>query len=156
MIQLALRSSIQAEAPIGSARSARIDGSATAVIISSSPARKTPVPNTIRSTIAERRSIRGGSGGPASGCSALDGPGSRVQRCRRRLPMSRPKPPRAERNAGAFMGPDVMIPVPMRTLSDDYRDEPAEPEDTDRIPEPEPSGLVRRVLDRITSWGQRG
>ena len=46
MIQLALRSSIQAEPVAGSARSARIDGSATAVTRSSSPARKTPVPKT--------------------------------------------------------------------------------------------------------------
>ena len=45
MIQLALRSSIQAEPPVGSARSARIDGSATAVTSSSSPARNTPSPD---------------------------------------------------------------------------------------------------------------
>ena len=63
--------------------------------------------------------------------------------------MGRPKPPRAERNAGAFMGPDVMIPVPMRTLGDDYHDEPTEPEDSDRMPEPEPHGFVRRVLDKL-------
>jgi hypothetical protein len=63
--------------------------------------------------------------------------------------MSRPKPRRAEHNAGAFMGPDVMIPVPMRTLSDDYRDEATEPEDSERMPEPEPPGLLRRVLDRM-------
>ena len=43
MIQLALRSSIQAEPPVASARSSRIEGSATAVIISSRPARNTPV-----------------------------------------------------------------------------------------------------------------
>ena len=38
----------------------------------------------------------------------------------------------------------------MRTLSDDYADEPAEPEDSDRVPEPraEP-GLVRRLLPRL-------
>jgi hypothetical protein len=36
----------------------------------------------------------------------------------------------------------------MRTLSDEYRDEP-EPEDSDREPEPEPAGLVRRIIDRL-------
>ena len=55
MIQLALRSSIQAEVPFASTRSARIDGSATAVIISSRPARKTPAPNTASNAYAERR-----------------------------------------------------------------------------------------------------
>ena len=40
---------------------------------------------------------------------------------------------RAERNAGAFLGPAGMIPVPTRTLSNDYSDEP-EPEDSDRVP----------------------
>jgi hypothetical protein len=42
-----------------------------------------------------------------------------------------------------------MIPVPMRTLSDDYRDEPTEPEDSDREPAPEPPGLVRRIIERL-------
>ena len=51
MIQLALRSSIHAEPPVGSARSARIDGSATAVTMSSSPARNTPIPTTASSTM---------------------------------------------------------------------------------------------------------
>ena len=50
MIQLALRSSIQADVPFAATRSARIDGRATAVIMSSSPARNTPVPNTTSST----------------------------------------------------------------------------------------------------------
>ncbi len=63
--------------------------------------------------------------------------------------MSRPKPRRAERNAGAFLGPDILVPAPMRTLSDDYHDEPTEPEDSDRVPELEPPGLLRRVLDRL-------
>ena len=63
--------------------------------------------------------------------------------------MSRPRPRRPVRNAGAFLGPDVLIPVPMSTLSDEYQDEPAEPEDSDREPEPEPRGRVRRVLDRL-------
>jgi hypothetical protein len=63
--------------------------------------------------------------------------------------MSRPKPRRAEGNAGAFLGPDILIPAPIRTLGDEYHDEPAEPEDSDRQPEPEPTSLVRRVLDRL-------
>ena len=58
MIQLALRSSTQADPSVGSARSARIDGSATAVTMSSRPARNTPAPTTASSTYAERRSIR--------------------------------------------------------------------------------------------------
>ncbi len=41
--------------------------------------------------------------------------------------MGRPRKSRTERNAGAFLGPDLLIPVPMRTLSDEYRDEPAAP-----------------------------
>ena len=59
MIQLALRSSIQAELPFTSTRLARMDGRATAVIMSSRPARNTPVPNTASSTTAVRRSISG-------------------------------------------------------------------------------------------------
>jgi hypothetical protein len=62
--------------------------------------------------------------------------------------MSRPKPRRAERNAGAFLGPDILVPASLRTLSDEYRDEPTYPED-EHEPEPEPPGLVRRVIDRL-------
>lgn len=63
-----------------------------------------------------------------------------------------PEPKRAEHNAGAFLGAGGIqaMPVPMSTLSDEYHDEPTEPEDSDRIPEPEPPGLVRRVIDRLT------
>ena len=68
--------------------------------------------------------------------------------------MSRPKPRQAERNAGAFLGPDVLVPAPMRTLDDEYHDEPTEPEDSDREPEPEPPGAIRRVLDRLKRRGQ--
>ena len=66
--------------------------------------------------------------------------------------MGEPKPKRAERSAGAFLGTDPtgMVPVPMRTLSDEYHDEPTEPQDSDRIPEPEPPGQIRRVVDRLT------
>jgi hypothetical protein len=63
--------------------------------------------------------------------------------------MSRPKPRRAERNAGAFLGPDITVPVPMRTLSDDYTDEPAEAEDSERVPDPEPPGFLRRAVEQL-------
>ena len=62
--------------------------------------------------------------------------------------MSRSSKRQAERNAGAFLGPTGMIPVPMKTLSDDYKDVPSEPEDSDRMPEPEKPGLVRRFLNK--------
>jgi hypothetical protein len=62
--------------------------------------------------------------------------------------MSRPKPRRMERNAGAFLGPDMLVPVPMRTLSDDLRDEPTEPEE-EREPTPQPPGRIRRVVERL-------
>ena len=66
---------------------------------------------------------------------------------------------RAERNAGAFLTPDLgggggMIPAPMRTLSDDYSDEP-EPEDSDRVPEPREPGRVRRLLDKLGRHSDR-
>lgn len=63
--------------------------------------------------------------------------------------MGRPKPRRAERNAGAFLGPDILVPASMRTLCDEYRDERAEPGE-EREPGPEPPGLVRRVIERLT------
>ncbi len=65
--------------------------------------------------------------------------------------MGEPKRKQAVRNAGAFLNPDSysMIPVPMGTLSDEYHDAPVEPEDSDRVPEPEPPGLARRVIDRL-------
>ncbi len=64
--------------------------------------------------------------------------------------MSRSKQGQGERNAGAFLGPDMLVPAPIRTLSDDYRDEPTEPEDSDREPEPESPSLISRVLDQLT------
>jgi hypothetical protein len=64
--------------------------------------------------------------------------------------MSRPKPRKAERNAGAFLGPDMLVPAPIRTLSDDYRDEPTEPEDPDPEPEPGLPGVIHRALDQLT------
>jgi hypothetical protein len=56
---------------------------------------------------------------------------------------------RPERNAGAFLGPDLLVPVPMRTLSDEYHDAPAEPEDSDREPEPEPRSRARGLIEGI-------
>jgi hypothetical protein len=47
-----------------------------------------------------------------------------------------------------------MIPVPMRTLSDDYADVP-EPEDSDRVPEPKEPGRVRRLLDKLGRHSDR-
>jgi len=66
--------------------------------------------------------------------------------------MGRSKPRKAERNAGAFLGPDLLVPIPMSTPGDEYRDKPADPEDSERDPEPEPEprGLIRRVLERLT------
>ena len=62
MIQLALRSSIQAEVPSASTRSARIDGSATAVIISSRPGEEDPGPEH-REQRVRRTAVHGGSVG---------------------------------------------------------------------------------------------
>jgi hypothetical protein len=35
----------------------------------------------------------------------------------------------------------------MRTLSDDYADEPTEAEDSERVPDPKPVGFFGRALD---------
>jgi hypothetical protein len=66
--------------------------------------------------------------------------------------MPEPEPKRAIHNAGAFLTPDGIggpFPVPMGTLSDEYHDEPAEPEE-DHEPEPEAPGIVRKAIDRLT------
>ena len=60
-----------------------------------------------------------------------------------------PRAKRAERSAGAFLGPDLLAAVPIRTLSDEYRDEPTEPEDSERIPEPELPSLIHRAVNRL-------
>lgn len=70
--------------------------------------------------------------------------------------MSRPRRRTAERNAGPFLAQYGTKAVPMRTLSDDYRDKPTEPEDSDREPEPEPRGLVRTIIDRLERPFGRG
>jgi hypothetical protein len=69
--------------------------------------------------------------------------------------MGESKPKQPERNAGAFLGPDVLIPVPMRTLSDDYHDTRAEPPD-DREPPSEPPGLVARIRERFAHRADPG
>ena len=69
--------------------------------------------------------------------------------------MSRSNPRRAERNAGGFLGPDMLVPVPMSTLSDDMRDEPTEPPE-EREPEPEPPGPIRREVERLARRSDRG
>lgn len=53
--------------------------------------------------------------------------------------------------SGAFLSSDGFqnIPVPIRTLSDDYHDTP-EPEDSDRVPPREPEGALTRVIHRLT------
>ena len=42
----------------------------------------------------------------------------------------------------------MLAPVPMRTLTDEYHDEPIDPPD-DRIPPPEPPGILDRVIERL-------
>ena len=69
--------------------------------------------------------------------------------------MSEPKLKHAQHNAGAFLGPDLLAPIPMKTLSDEYHDTPAEPEDSDRVPPPEVPGRVRQFLDQLTAIGKR-
>jgi hypothetical protein len=64
--------------------------------------------------------------------------------------MGEPKPKKAVHNAGAFLSDGRgMLAVPMHTLSDDYHDEPTEPEDSDRVPQPEPPSRARRLIDRL-------
>jgi hypothetical protein len=67
--------------------------------------------------------------------------------------MPEPKPKRTERNAGAFANPTDIgggVPVPMSTLSDEYHDEPTEPEDSDRVPERDLPSLAHRVVEWLT------
>jgi len=60
--------------------------------------------------------------------------------------------PRFDGIAGPFQG--IGLPQ-VRTLSDEYRDTP-EPEDSERIPPPEPPGLIRRITGRLQeSRGKR-
>jgi hypothetical protein len=68
--------------------------------------------------------------------------------------MSRGSPRRATKNAGAFLSPVGALPVPMRTLSDDYEDPPTYPDD-ERVPEPRPPSRIRRVFDRLVRRSSR-
>jgi len=63
--------------------------------------------------------------------------------------MGEPERKKVERNFGAFLGPFGAAPVPMHPLTDDYHDEPTEPEDSDRVPEPDPPSRLRRLIRRI-------
>jgi len=63
--------------------------------------------------------------------------------------MARNERPRAERNAGAFMGPDIMVPVPMGTLGDEQSNPDRDLED-DRPPPKPRRGWLRRVVDGLT------
>lgn len=65
--------------------------------------------------------------------------------------MPEPERKKAVHNAGAFLTDTSygMIPIPMSTLSDEYHDEPTESEDSDRVPDREPPGLFRRLVDRM-------
>jgi hypothetical protein len=46
------------------------------------------------------------------------------------------------------LGPHGIVGLPLRTLSDAYSDTP-EPEDSDRVPAPDPPSLARRLVDRL-------
>jgi hypothetical protein len=60
--------------------------------------------------------------------------------------MTKPKP-RAEPNAGAFMGPDIMVPVPMGKLGTDYP--PDRPERLAGNRTVQPRGWLSRVVHRL-------
>jgi hypothetical protein len=63
--------------------------------------------------------------------------------------MSRTSTTRRERDATPLLGPSILVAVPLRTLADEYHDEPVEPVDSDRVPEPEVPGRLRRVMDGL-------
>ena len=57
--------------------------------------------------------------------------------------------PKAERNAGMFLGPGGPFPAVIRPDTDDLRDAPPEPEDPDQpVPATPRQGLVDRLLGR--------
>ncbi len=60
--------------------------------------------------------------------------------------------PRFDGVAGPFQG--IGLPG-VRTLSDEYHDTP-EPEDSARVPPPEPPGLIRRIARRLRTPRGRG
>jgi len=52
--------------------------------------------------------------------------------------------------SGAFLSDGFQnIPVPIRTLSDEYQDKP-EPKDSSVVPPREPEGVVTRVVHTVT------
>lgn len=61
--------------------------------------------------------------------------------------MSQHRRREAEPNAGAFLGPDMLVPVPMGS-SGGARGETLEPEE-DRVPEPPRPGPLRRFRERL-------
>ena len=69
--------------------------------------------------------------------------------------MSRHEPPDGRPKTKAFLGPDILAPVPLRTLSDDWHDQATDPPE-ERPPEREPPNLVRRVIDRLSQLADRG
>jgi hypothetical protein len=61
----------------------------------------------------------------------------------------------AEARFDGILGAYGEYPLPaVRTLSDEYRDV-AEPEDSERVPPQEPSGLVRRFATRVEELVRR-
>ena len=71
------------------------------------------------------------------------------------MTINRQKP---QRNAGAFLAPDALMPAPMRTLSDEIPASDPEPEE-EREPQPEPPGFIARVrgaADRLTHRSRAG
>jgi len=63
--------------------------------------------------------------------------------------MARNERPQAERNAGAFMGPDIMVPVPMEPLGTARADEDAETDGDEPRARPR-RGWLQRIVDRLT------
>ena len=64
--------------------------------------------------------------------------------------VSRPQRRHANDRSGAYLGPDLLVAAPLRTLSDDYHDVPVESEDSDRVPDPKLPGVAHRMVERLT------
>ena len=66
----------------------------------------------------------------------------------RRMTINRQRP---SRNAGAFLGPDILVPAPIYTLSDEIPAPEPEPEE-EHEPAPDPPGIASRLrgtIDRL-------